>query len=197
MANGIETAIAVNRFGIGARPGELGLSAKDPKARLESQVAAAAGFRVPESGLVSKRKAAETLSAYLRDQRAKSAGRKSMSSEAQEEAILKPLKALHDVAAAEIEARAIHGLTTPNGFAERLVHFWSTHFAVSATRVVTFPLVGIFEREAIRNRMTGTFADMLLASTRDPGILHCLAPKMSRVTAFGRCTATLEGAIGS
>ena len=48
------------------------------------------------------------------------------------------------------------------GFAERLVHFWSNHFCISAAKG---PLVrvtaGCFEREAIRPHVLGRFADML------------------------------------
>lgn len=171
MATSLETSIAVNRFGLGARPGELDAVSSGPRAWLEKQVSDMSAFRLAASGLVTTRTAAEALSTYLNDQREKAASRESMSPEAQEAAILKPLKALRDIAAAEIEARANHGLTTRHGFAERLVLFWSNHFTISATKALTIPFAGVFEREVVRSRMTGTFADMLVASTRHPGML--------------------------
>jgi uncharacterized protein (DUF1800 family) len=49
--------------------------------------------------------------------------------------------------------------------------FWANHFTVSAKRFFVAPVVGAFEREAIRPHLFGRFADMLAASTMHPAML--------------------------
>jgi uncharacterized protein (DUF1800 family) len=172
MPDSLATAIAVNRFGLGARPGELAAATPDPKAWLARQLKDKAAFALNAPGLPTTRSAAEALGSYLGDLKKKTAGKAGkMSPEAQEEAILKPLQQLRDINIKEIEARTLHGLTTGTSFAERLVLFWSNHFTVSANKAVTIPFAGVFEREVVRAGMTGTFADLLVASTRHPGML--------------------------
>ncbi len=60
------------------------------------------------------------------------------------------------------------------GFAERLVHFWSNHFCVSAAKGPVRAIAGSFEREAIRPHVLGRFADMLLAVEQHPAMLFYL-----------------------
>ncbi|WP_291202071.1 DUF1800 family protein [Hyphomonas sp.] len=172
MPDSLAAAIAVNRFGLGARQGELEAAAPDPKAWLSRQLKDNSVFVLSAPGLPTTRVAAEALGSYLEDLKTKTAGNAGkMTPEAQEAAILKPLQQLRDINMNEIEARTLHGLTTGNSFAERLVLFWSNHFTVSANKAVTIPFAGVFEREVIRAGMTGTFADLLVAATRHPGML--------------------------
>jgi uncharacterized protein (DUF1800 family) len=61
------------------------------------------------------------------------------------------------------------------GFVERLVHFWSNHFCVSAAKgPIVRASAGSFEREAIRPHVLGRFADMLKAVERHPAMLFYL-----------------------
>ena len=66
------------------------------------------------------------------------------------------------------------------GFAERLVHFWSNHFCISAAKG---PLVrvtaGCFEREAIRPHVLGRFSAMLQAVESHPAMLAYLDNALS------------------
>jgi uncharacterized protein (DUF1800 family) len=66
------------------------------------------------------------------------------------------------------------------GFAERLVHFWSNHFCISAAKG---PLVrvaaGCFEREAIRPHVLGRFGAMLQAVESHPAMLAYLDNALS------------------
>jgi uncharacterized protein (DUF1800 family) len=71
---------------------------------------------------------------------------------------------------AELEARMKFAAATSTPFLERLVWFWSNHLTVSAQRLGLHPLVGPFEREAIRPHVLGNFKDMLLASIRHPAM---------------------------
>lgn len=70
-----------------------------------------------------------------------------------------------------VQARATSAFSTPAPFMERLVHFWSNHFAVSADKAAVVPFVGSFEAEAIRPHVLGRFEDMLLAVVRHPAML--------------------------
>jgi uncharacterized protein (DUF1800 family) len=60
------------------------------------------------------------------------------------------------------------------GFAERLVHFWSNHFCVSAAKGPVRAIAGSFEREAVRPHVLGRFADMLVAVEQHPAMLFYL-----------------------
>ncbi len=71
----------------------------------------------------------------------------------------------------QVRARIISALTTPAPFAERLVHFWANHFAVSADKLQTIGLAGTLEFEAIRPHITGRFGDLLLAVETHPAML--------------------------
>src|SRR5262249_34319806 len=68
--------------------------------------------------------------------------------------------------------RAVHAQV---GFVERLVHFWSNHFCVSAAKGrIVRAAAGSFEREAIRPHVLGRFADMLKAVESHPAMLFYL-----------------------
>ncbi|KLI65261.1 DUF1800 domain-containing protein [Aurantiacibacter marinus] len=56
-------------------------------------------------------------------------------------------------------------------FAERLVHFWSNHFAVSAERLPVYSLAAEYEFSAIRRNLSGNFADLLRAAVFHPAML--------------------------
>jgi uncharacterized protein (DUF1800 family) len=186
----IDMAIAANRFGLGARPGDLRQDG-DVRAGLKAQVGRPQSFALEDPGLISSEQAGGVLVAY-RDQRqaekqAQAAaqarpaadmadmqgapGRSPAAAQDQAAAFAKPLRELNQLTLADIQARYGRALTTDTSFAERLVTFWSNHFTVAATKLQTLPMAGPFEREVVRAHMTGSFADLLLASTRHPGML--------------------------
>ncbi|MBC7603289.1 MAG: DUF1800 domain-containing protein, partial [Ramlibacter sp.] len=72
---------------------------------------------------------------------------------------------------AAVAARVSMALNSPAPFAERLVHFWANHFAVSIDKQPLATLAGAFEAEAIRPHIFGKFEDMLLAVERHPAML--------------------------
>ena len=80
---------------------------------------------------------------------------------------------------AEVQARFAAAVQSETGFHERLVWFWSNHFAVSSTRAQVINLVGPYEREAIRPHLNGRFVDMLLAVMRHPAMLIYLDNQQS------------------
>jgi len=75
---------------------------------------------------------------------------------------------------AQVLARAQSAALTSRPFAERLVHFWSNHFAVSADKGVVFGLAGTLENEAIRPHVGGRFVDLLTAVEQHPAMIAFL-----------------------
>ncbi|RAI00021.1 DUF1800 domain-containing protein [Acuticoccus sediminis] len=90
---------------------------------------------------------------------------------ARQEAVKARQQVMREVEAAELEARYKHGVTTATPFLERLVLFWSNHFAVEARNVTVRLLAGNYEREAIRANVTGSFREMLHAAITHPAML--------------------------
>ncbi len=72
---------------------------------------------------------------------------------------------------AAVAGRVNAALMTPAPFAERLVHFWANHFAVSIDKLPVIGLGGLLEFEAIRPNLLGTFYDMLVAVEQHPAML--------------------------
>ena len=68
-------------------------------------------------------------------------------------------------------ARLAAAVATPTPFAERLVHFWANHFAVSADKQTVVGFAGNYEFEAIRPNIMGKFSDLLIAAVRHPAML--------------------------
>ena len=81
--------------------------------------------------------------------------------------------------AGAVGARATNALITDTPFVERLVHFWSNHFAVSADKLQVIGLSGTLEFEAIRPHVLGTFRDMLVAVEQHPAMLLYLDQAVS------------------
>ncbi|MDZ3830216.1 MAG: DUF1800 domain-containing protein [Sphingopyxis sp.] len=70
-----------------------------------------------------------------------------------------------------VRARLDSAVATPTPFAERLVHFWANHFAVSADKLAVIGFAGNYEFEAIRPHIMGKFSDLLIAAIRHPAML--------------------------
>jgi uncharacterized protein (DUF1800 family) len=79
----------------------------------------------------------------------------------------------------EIAARVDRAIVTETPLVERLVHFWSNHFCVSAAKGPVRGLAGGYEREAIRPHVLGRFSDMLTAVARHPAMLIYLDNQLS------------------
>ena len=79
----------------------------------------------------------------------------------------------------ELEARFDTDRKSEIGFGERLVDFWSNHFAVSANNPRLAVLAGPYRREAVRPHITGRFEDLLLSATRHPAMIHYLDNQLS------------------
>jgi uncharacterized protein (DUF1800 family) len=169
-------AIAANRFGLGARPGELARIGSDARDWLTAQLAGGAP-RLHGSELKGS---ADILSQALelrrerRDARANDARQN-----ADVAAVMKVAQLYKPIYVNETTARIRESLTTDRPIIERLTYFWTNHFAVSVDKVAVSGLAGSFEREAIRPHVLGSFTDLLLASTRHPAMLLYLDNQIS------------------
>ena len=76
---------------------------------------------------------------------------------------------------AEAEARLVRQLEARAGLVERLVAFWSNHFAVSVAKSGALRAeAGPFEREAIRPNVLGKFSTLLIAAELHPAMIFFL-----------------------
>ncbi len=194
-------AIAVTRFGLGARPGELEAASSNPKAWLKNQLTLGQADQpvgdLPDSAtrFVSYRQAQQERQALLRANPAATAQASAQAAAAGDKtsktdvaarvlsqttgvpmAAAKAQVAVADATGLQDEflARAELGANVAAPFRERWVLFWANHFTVSATKGQARPLVGPFEREVIRPNAFGKFENMALMSSSHPGMLFYL-----------------------
>lgn len=172
--------IAIQRFGLGAGPGELARMGRDPLpwllAQLDQPTELPADDRIPDSlgamdhfirrlELVRSRnareKAGETLIPLSRE----------------------IVDFLHpnDIVQANLAQGLATAIATPAPLLERLALHWINHFTASlATAGVYLGYFGAaFEREAIRPHMLGRFEDMLFASSTHTAMLFYLDNRRS------------------
>jgi uncharacterized protein (DUF1800 family) len=166
-------AIAANRFGFGARPGELKALAQHARDGLLAQLEGGAPL------LQETLPASKELLAQIMAQRQQSRDTQA-SQQPNAAAAVKALRSIYQPAyVAEVLARFRAAVASQRSFTERLVHFWSNHFAVSVDKVQVLGLAGAMEREAIRPHVLGNFADMLLAVEQHPAMLLYLDNQQS------------------
>jgi uncharacterized protein (DUF1800 family) len=150
--------IAANRFGLGARPGELAAYGKDGRgallAALTQRPATLPGDLAPSDEIL--RQAIE----LRQKKRLEDA-----------ELGLRLGQIYRPYYLQEAQARFAAAVASEHSFLERLTHFWSNHFAVSIDKLAVLGLAGAYEREAIRPNILGDFSTLLLAVERHPAML--------------------------
>jgi len=165
-------AIAANRFGLGARPGELAVIGADSTKWLLRQLKGAPPVLKGE-GL---KPSAETLAKVIELRKEVQAERREKKKDAGDEqdkvvTALKLPAVYRPVYIDEVYARFSHSVSTDRPFLERLTQFWTNHFAVSVDKIAVLGIAGAMEREAIRPHVTGHFQDLLLAVEKHPAML--------------------------
>jgi uncharacterized protein (DUF1800 family) len=155
-------AIALNRFGLGARPNEP--APADPQRWLLSQFDTYEALPAPWKPLPRTPALVEAWLAHQRAVRQAPAEQRSGIREAY-------LRQSRPAYLAGVGARASSALQTSASFVERLVHFWSNHFAISVDKLLILGLAGGFEADAIRPHVMGRFEDLLQAVVRHPAML--------------------------
>ena len=174
MLEKITPAIAANRFGLGARPGELTTIGGDGRDWLRAQLKGAPP-RVNDEGLQAS---SDILVEALDLRREIRSARLNTDSEAGA-ALLKVPQLLRPIYMKEVTVRFREAVKTDRPFLERLTQFWANHFAVSVDKNLLLGLAGSLEREAIRPNVLGNFSDLLLAVESHPAMLLYLDNHLS------------------
>ncbi len=180
MVGNFTASIAANRFGLGARPWEIDRMAGDPRGALRSQLQGGAPLlhneALPDTPTVLSR--AGQLRAARREHRRADAvedvGKDSSGASIPNNSTLLPPATAQKLAGFfrgvyvdEAVARMRGAVLSERSFLERLVHFWSNHFAVSVDKLAVLGVAGSFEREAIRPHVMG----LLVAAEQHPAML--------------------------
>jgi uncharacterized protein (DUF1800 family) len=175
----LTSAIALNRFGLGARPGDVLPS--DPKASLLSQFERFEPRPTALAQVPARKEVVQQLADYLAEQRQDRMQRRMQPAAMQmneqqgdglPDSTRRYLRrGIRDDYLVMAGARVSSALTASAPFVERLVHFWANHFAVSADKLPVIPMAGLLEFEAIRPHVLGRFSDMLIAVEQHPAML--------------------------
>jgi uncharacterized protein (DUF1800 family) len=173
MTAATDATLAANRFGLGARPGELAGLASGARDALFAQLKGPAPHIVRELP-ASHEVLAQVIA--LREERRKAGDDDAA---AQVKVAVKIREVYGPVYVNEALARFQAAVTSERSFVERLVQFWSNHFAVSIDKVAVLGLAGAMEREAIRPHVLGRFPDMLRAVEQHPAMLLYLDNHLS------------------
>lgn len=170
-------AIAMNRFGLGARPSANGTIS--PTEWLKSQI----GKYDPALSASASQPSRASIAASFRDYQL---DRKDRQVTGKDAAATMPGDSMTQIDPAKIEkvvntlrlqyvaavdARMDAAVASDTDFAERLVHFWSNHFAVSIDKLPVLALAGDYEFTAIRPHIMGKFSDLLFAAVTHPAML--------------------------
>jgi uncharacterized protein (DUF1800 family) len=171
MSATLKSVIAANRFGLGARPGEITDIGSAPREWLLEQIARAQPIPAQIRMLPSS---AEAFAAYrdLQQVRRESRDRKSRSAgDDPQDIVASARQKIAPLYLDQVAARYQVAIATQIPFHERLVHFWTNHFAVSADKVQVAALAGTLENEAVRPHLAGSFAELLFATESHPAMI--------------------------
>ncbi|MDE1915790.1 MAG: DUF1800 domain-containing protein [Sphingomonadales bacterium] len=192
------TAIALNRFGLGARPGDGPID--DPRRWLEDQFARYQPTIMQADLLATRTQVVQDLLDYRAAQRAFRIAKAAASAQAAGGqpsgmvstgappqpgtmamapamptppplALTEPKSMVRDQHILQAGRRIRNAVATDTPFVEKMVHFWSNHFAISVDKMELVGLGGLMEFEAIRPHVLGRFEDMLVAVEQHPAML--------------------------
>jgi uncharacterized protein (DUF1800 family) len=177
--------IAVNRFGMGARSGELKAAQENTVKWLLKQIRPI----VFDSAVGDLQQASAMLKKYnkirknekLADEKLmapKVIEYSSMEKNKNEEKVSSDIKSYRKSSSDMIMAMEMevlrNAITTSNSLSARLLDFFSNHFSVSSQGIAMRLYAPLLEREAIAPNLSGHFVDMLLAVEKHPAMLTYL-----------------------
>lgn len=169
--NKLHACIATNRFGLGARPGQIELAKTDPQGWLLGQL------RQPRltPSLTDSNAALVQIAAYnaqRKEMRENNVAQNMMSDEAK---MLNPRHIYDELCGDTLK----YAIASDDSLNYRLLDFFSNHFSVSATNAPMRALAPTLEREAISPYVMGRFEDMLVAVSSHPAMLIYLNNEQS------------------
>jgi uncharacterized protein (DUF1800 family) len=176
-------AIAANRFGLGARPGELAHIGSEAQGWLSAQLRGGP-VQINDPEL---RSSTDILAQGLDIRRQEKEARAKVVTTAMEskpdapapDIVMKLGDLYRPIYIAEVTSRTRTAVSTDRPFVERLTQFWTNHFAVSIDKQSVVGLAGSYEREAIRPHVLGSFADLLVAAESHQAMLLYLDNHLS------------------
>ncbi len=164
----LDTVVAANRFGLGARPGELERIDGRHTSWLKDQLAGPSRLPTVFGDLP---KTPQILLDVQQVREMRRDARQSYEDRPAPDVVEKYTRIIRRHYIDQTRARYVNAAETDVPFHERLVHFWSNHFAVSADKQPLTALAGAFENEAIRPNLGGSFADLLMAVEKHPAMI--------------------------
>lgn len=162
------SVIAANRFGLGARPGDLEAVDKNPEAWLLDQLQGPSRLPADIRKLPHSSKVLVEVQDLRRSERQM---QRAAADEPAPDFVKKYGRVVRAHYTRQIGARYRTAADSDYPFHERLVYFWSNHFAISADKQPLPTIAGLFENEAIRPNVSGKFADMLIAVEQHPAMI--------------------------
>ncbi|MCG8504171.1 MAG: DUF1800 family protein, partial [Sphingomonadales bacterium] len=166
----LEAAIAATRFGLGPRPGDLTVLGVDARGWVRDQLKKPDPLLSAATDLPSSQATLRKIDSYRRQRRQMRRGGDTL-------AEIDPAKVklfrqeARQTYLREVDARVRAAILTDAPLRERMTRFWANHFTTSATKGVITPIIGAFEREAIRPRVLGRFSDLLIAAESHPTMI--------------------------
>lgn len=175
-------AIAAHRFGLGPRPGELRTIAGDPRGWVRAQLGPQRALPAPIAALPSAEDDLLAFGRWLARRRLRGPNARRLEERAERQGVTQQelqrlsieedfVQNFRERVTRAVGARLEAAIVTDTPVHERLVHFWGNHFTVSTAKPGAVALPPSFEKDAIRPHVGGRFADMLLASTKHPGMI--------------------------
>ncbi len=165
--------IALSRFGLGARYRQR--APDDPRRWLLDQFDR---YDPSPGGIAGARTAKGTVAAFMEHRaiRREMRQQRNMAANSGQEQRRPPEARQYNRSArrkymADATTRGLVAIRSEAPFVERMVHFWSNHFAVSVAKRQVTPFAGPYEFGAIRPHVLGNFGTMLRAAVLDPAML--------------------------
>lgn len=153
----VASFVALNRFGLGAAPGDGDRMGGDPRGWVLDQIRPGAplprvyrnrqtSFEILRGIYAAQQQGTEQRGAAIR-------------------------AAFRQEFNPSLVTRARLMIATNTPFVDRMTLFWSNHFTVSSSRRVIAPALPAYERDAISPHVFGRFADLLKSVIRHPCML--------------------------
>ena len=155
--------IAVNRFGLGARPKELTEAQIDPKKWLYSQMRPLSfNFNISNTESAFKQ-----ITIYRREQKKF----RELKKDSNNDVMMNFSKPLRETQKKLLFDGLWQSVESNQPFSIRLLDFFSNHFSVSTSSIPLYILAPLLEREAIAPHLFSRFEDMLIAVIQHPAML--------------------------
>ncbi|THD76249.1 MAG: DUF1800 family protein [Phenylobacterium sp.] len=169
----LKAAIAVTRFGLGAKPGEIAEAGRDPQGWLKAQIRRE-GADLPAANIEPTPRRVADLREFQQQKRVVKQEVSNTGQPATPE-VRDPVKdaqrLLRDDTQGDFLARVQLATATDAAFRERWTLFWTNHFTVAAKNIQTAVVVGPYESEAIRPHVFGRFVQLLGAVETHPAMM--------------------------